>query len=125
MHPLDFVNIMILALIEGVAEILPVDATGHALLLSWLVHWRAGTIAVAIHFGAALALVAYLWREVGLIGQGLWKLRLGRVEPGSRLLGKVALAAGPWIAAGFVVDLPQPQFRDLAWVGGLTTSLPW
>ena len=122
MQPLDIVDITLLALIEGVAEVLPVDSAGHGLLLSWLVHWRAGSIGVAIHLGAALGLLAFLWRDVAAIGQGLWRLRRGRVEPGSRLFGKIILTAAPWIAATLLLDPRPPGLEDMALIGALTIA---
>ncbi len=114
-------DLVILAVVEGVADVLPIDATAHALLASKIVGWRAGTIGVAIHLGAALALFTYLWRDMGAISHGLWKLRKARVEPGIRLLVKALLAAAPWIVVtsacgGHAV----PKLSDLAVVGVTT-----
>lgn len=99
MHPLEFVDVVILALVEGVAGILPVDASGHAVLLSWLTGWKAASITVAIELGTLLALLLWLWRDILLICQGLWKLRKARIEPGTRLLAKALVASVPWILA--------------------------
>jgi undecaprenyl-diphosphatase len=117
---LELLDLVILGLVEGVADILPIDATGHSLLLARLVGWRAGTIGVSIHLGAALALLTYLWREVGLIGTGLWKLRRLRIEPGTRLLGLALLTAAPWIIANGLMGTQVPRLTDLAWVGAIT-----
>jgi len=97
LHPLEFVDVVILALTEGVAGILPLDESGHRALLAAYSGWKAGSILVAIQAGTLLALVAWLWRDMIFIGQGLWKLRKARVEPGTRLLVKALVAALPWI----------------------------
>jgi len=117
LHPLEFVDVIILALIEGVAGILPLDDSGHRALLAAVSGWQAGTIGVSIQAGALLAIILWLWRDIVLIGQGLWKLRKGRVEPGARLLTKALLAALPWILMeSWLGRLEIP----LALVGGLT-----
>lgn len=114
-------DFLVLALVEGVADALPIDATAHSLLASKILGWRAGTIGVSIHLGAALALFAFLWREVGLIGQGLWKLRKARIEPGMRLLTKVLVTAAPWVVIVTVNGHPAPpQLSDLLVVGLVT-----
>ncbi|HXP97918.1 MAG TPA: undecaprenyl-diphosphate phosphatase [Telmatospirillum sp.] len=114
-------DIVIFALAEGVADILPVDATAHSLVVAKLLGWRAGTIGAAIHLGAAFALLLYLWRDVLLIGQGLWKLRRARIEPGTSLLAKALLAAFPWLAATTLLGAaPVPGLADLVLVGAVT-----
>ncbi len=110
---------MILALIQGAAAVLPIDAGAHAQLLAHLTGWKAGSIIIAVQVGALLALLLWLWRDVALIGQGLWKLRKARVEAGARLLGKALIAAVPWIVADSL--LPPLSFHLLA-VGLITVA---
>jgi undecaprenyl-diphosphatase len=118
---LDLPDLVILALTEGVADILPIDATAHALLVSKLVGWRAGTITTAIHLGAAAALLLYLWRDIATILQGLWKLRRARIEPGTSLLAKALVCAAPWLAAVGVLGAPPvPGLSDMLLVGTVT-----
>jgi undecaprenyl-diphosphatase len=66
-------------------------------LLAAVRGWQAGSIGVAIQVGALLAILLWLWRDIVLIGQGLWRLRKGRLEAGTRLLVKALIAALPWI----------------------------
>lgn len=114
-------DLVILALVEGVADILPIDATGHALAVAKVLGWRAGTIGVAVHLGAAFAILLYLWRDVLQIGQGLWKLRRGRIEPSTHLLAEILIAAAPWLIATAVLGTPPvPGLSDLSLVGGVT-----
>jgi undecaprenyl-diphosphatase len=118
---LQLPDLVILALVEGVADVLPIDASAHALAVAKLLGWRAGTIGAAVHLGAAFALLLYLWRDVLLIGQGLWKLRRARIEPGTNLLAKALIAAMPWlIATAFLGAPPIPALADLPLVGGIT-----
>ncbi|MTJ84198.1 MAG: undecaprenyl-diphosphate phosphatase [Telmatospirillum sp.] len=114
-------DLAIIALIEGVADVLPVDATGHALAVSKLAGWRAGTIAASVHLGAALALLLYLWRDMAAIGLGLWRVRRRRIEPGTVLLLKAVTAALPWIVAVAALGaVPVPGLGDLKAVGLIT-----
>jgi undecaprenyl-diphosphatase len=115
---LNLPQLFLLALVHGVADVLPIDATAHTLLFSTLVGWRAGTIGVAIDFGAALALVVYLWRDIVSIGRGLWRLRRGRLEFGTRLLIRCLLAAAPWVVAIVILGIgPEGRVSDLLTVG--------
>lgn len=87
----------ILALIEGVADIVPIDGSAHAMIVARLLSLRAGALAPALHLGAALAVIVYFWREMSLIWSGLWKLRKLRIEPGTRLLAKMLVACLPFL----------------------------
>jgi undecaprenyl-diphosphatase len=114
-------DIVILALTEGVADVLPIDGTGHGLIVAKILGWRAGTIGAAVHLGAAFALSLYLWRDMALIGQGLWKLRRARIEPGTSLLAKALIAAAPWlIVTGLLGGVPAPSLGDLCLAGVVT-----
>ncbi len=114
-------DLVILALVEGVADALPLDATAHALVVAKLLGWRAGTIDAAIHLGAAGALLLYLWRDVLLIGQGLWKLRRARIEPGTNLLAKALITAMPWLVGTALLGAPPAAgLGDLSLVGWVT-----
>lgn len=114
---MNLLNLIILVLIEGVADVLPIDGSGHAALAAKLLGWRAGSIDIALQFGAAVALLLFLWRDIARIGIGLWRLRKQKIEDGTRLLIKVVIAAVPWIAItkichGLTLCLPE--------IGGIT-----
>lgn len=111
----------ILALVEGVADIVPIDGSAHAMIVSRLLSLRAGSLAPAFHLGAALAIALYFWRDMTLISSGLWKLRKARIEAGTRLLAKLLVAALPLILveAG-VGGFAPPSLVSVFWIGVLT-----
>jgi undecaprenyl-diphosphatase len=111
----------ILALIEGVADVIPIDASAHIQLATRLLGWRAGPLAAVLHLGTALAIMSYLWRDMAQIGIGLWRLRKARLEPGTRLLGKILLAAAPLLVAlGGVGGFQAPRITNLFALGVIT-----
>ncbi len=62
----DLVNAVLLGIIEGLTEFLPVSSTGHLLVAERLLglpdnHWEAFTI--VIQLGAILSVVAVYWRK--------------------------------------------------------------
>ena len=77
---MDLPDLGILALVEGVADIVPIDGSAHAMIVSRLLGLRANGLAPAFHLGAAFALALYFWRDMALISSGLWKLRKARIE---------------------------------------------
>ncbi len=64
----DTLNTVLLGIIEGITEFLPVSSTGHLLIAErWLGH-RSELFNVAIQAGAILAIVLIYWRRiVGLL----------------------------------------------------------
>jgi len=117
----DLPDLGLLALVAGAADILPVDSSTHAMIVARLLRLRAGTLAPALHFGVALALTLYFWREIALIASGLWKLRKARIEAGTRLLAKMLVAAIPFLLLDCgVAGFQMPEVASVFWIGVIT-----
>ncbi len=88
---------VLLAIVQGLTEFLPVSSSGHLALVE---HWLGLSemmrlpVSVALHFGTWLALLIYFRQELLLMLQGIVA---GDAE-GRRLLGYVALANGATVA---------------------------
>ena len=120
----------ILGVVEGVTEYLPVSSTGHLLVTSRLLglpseEGSAGldavnAYAIAIQFGAILAVVALFWRRFVEMLQGL----VGRNPDGRHLLEILVIAFIPSAAIGFVFNDPieevlfGPWPIVVAWIAG-------
>ncbi|MCP6313245.1 undecaprenyl-diphosphate phosphatase, partial [Klebsiella pneumoniae] len=65
---------ILLGIVEGVTEYLPVSSTGHLILASELMGYDAAQWAlfnIAIQPGAILAIVVLYWRTFMAVGRGL------------------------------------------------------
>src|SRR5512133_1094696 len=62
---MDLFQAIILGIVQGLAEPLPISSSAHLLLIPWLLGWREHTLAfdVALHGGTALAIILYFWRD--------------------------------------------------------------
>ena len=99
---------MVLGIVEGVTEFLPISSTGHlvitARILDLPTSGKAGdamkSYEIAIQFGAILAVLALYRRRVQTMAEGL----VGRSEEGRRVLIAVAIAFVPAAIVGVIGD---------------------
>lgn len=101
-------NLLLVALIQGITEFLPVSSSGHLILLPYLtgLEDQGQVIDVAAHLGTLVAVVLYFWRDVQLALVGTLRLLTGRVDtPGARLALGLLIATIPVIIAGFALKL--------------------
>jgi undecaprenyl-diphosphatase len=63
-HTMPIVQVVVLALIQGITEFLPVSSTAHLIVAPWLLGWQDPglTFDVALHVGTLLAVVGYFFR---------------------------------------------------------------
>jgi undecaprenyl-diphosphatase len=63
---METIHIIILALIQGITEFLPISSSGHLILPSGLLGWPEQGLAfdVAVHVGTLIAVVGYFRRDV-------------------------------------------------------------
>lgn len=102
----DFLQAVVLGIIEGVTEFLPISSTGHLLIAE---HWlgsRSELFNVAIQAGAILAAVLVFWPRIRQLATGLG-------EPAQRdyaaklLLAFLVTAAGGLLAKKLGASLPE------------------
>lgn len=61
---------LILGLIQGFSEFLPISSSGHLILVPWLMGWHyyGKAFDVALHAGTFVAILLYFWRDLFSIG---------------------------------------------------------
>lgn len=104
---------VVLGVIEGITEFLPISSTGHLLLAEAWLGARSDTYNIAIQAGAILAVTLIYWRRI----TGLF-LGLGQAENRDYLI-KLAVAFGITAVLGLVVkklgfELPE-TVMPIAW----------
>src|SRR6202030_825490 len=67
---------VVLAVVQGLTEFLPVSSSAHLILIPWLLHWPDGGMAfdVALHAGTLFAVILYFlgtWVSLTLNGLGI------------------------------------------------------
>ncbi|MBE1237348.1 undecaprenyl-diphosphate phosphatase [Phaeovibrio sulfidiphilus] len=97
-------NIIVLAVLQGVTEFLPISSSGHLILVPELTNWPDQGILMdmAVHVGTLAAVVLYFWRDVLAMAQGTLHILGGRRTPAARLTFMVLIATIPVVIAGFL-----------------------
>lgn len=98
-------EIIILAIIQGITEFLPISSSAHLLLPAELLGWRNQGLAfdVAVHVGSLLAVLIYLRQDVSRLTVDF--VRFGFTSnqtENSRLAWWVIVGTVPIIAIGFI-----------------------
>ncbi|AAV96992.1 undecaprenyl-diphosphate phosphatase [Ruegeria pomeroyi] len=96
-------HLILVALIQGITEFLPVSSSGHLILLPALtgLEDQGQVIDVAVHVGTLGAVVLYFWRDVRDGLAGLPRALTGRLDtPGARLAMGLIVATIPTVLAG-------------------------
>ena len=116
-------HLIILSLIQGLTEFLPVSSSGHLIIVPNILSWRDQglIIDVAVHAGSLLAVVIYLWRDLWSMTAALIDFRNLRENPNLKLAQIIIIASLPVMAAGFMVSLFVGDFaRNLEIIGWAT-----
>lgn len=98
-------QIVVLAIVQGLTEFLPISSSGHLVLVPYLAGWpdQGLVFDVAVHFGSLVAVVVYFRRDLlGLIVGGLSLFGSGPRTQDSTLALGVALGTIPAALAGLV-----------------------
>ena len=99
---LDPVQAIVLALVQGLSEFLPISSSGHLVLVPHFLDWVDQGLAfdVAIHVGTLFAVVAYFRREIAAMARAWFaSLAGGGLTPDARLAWSVIVGTIP---VGFV-----------------------
>lgn len=115
-------QLLLVAIIQGLTEFLPVSSSGHLILLPTLTGGpdQGLAIDVAVHVGTLLAVVLYFRSEVAEATIGLGRLLRGKMDtPGARLAALLILATLPVLVAGLVIKLLgiDEMLRSVAVIG--------
>ncbi len=103
---MDTVQLIVLALVQGITEFLPISSSAHLILTPWLFGWadQGVVMDIALHFGTLLAVLVYFWRDTFTLLRGSLDLCTRRwdTEP-FRRLWHVIIATLPLLPFGLLL----------------------
>ena len=102
-------QVVVLAIVQGLTEFLPISSTAHLYLTSWLLEWKTESLTfdIMLHLGTLVAVVAYFFRDwLQILGQafGLPVGRDSQLKQNRALLWLLAIGSLPIGAAGLLFD---------------------
>jgi undecaprenyl-diphosphatase len=102
-------QVIVLAIVQGLTEFLPISSTAHLYLTSWLLGWKAESLTfdIALHAGTLLAVLTYFfrdWLQIIAHGFGLQYGHDEELERNRALLWLLAIGSIPVGIAGLLFN---------------------
>ncbi|HKE28748.1 MAG TPA: undecaprenyl-diphosphatase UppP [Bryobacteraceae bacterium] len=115
---------IVLAIVQGLTEFLPISSTAHLHLTTWLLGWNAESLTfdITLHIGTLLALIVYFIGDwVQIVGQGLG-LEVGhdgQLKQNRSLLWLLVIGTIPVGLAGLAFNKQADTTWRTPWVMGV------
>jgi undecaprenyl-diphosphatase len=120
---MPILQVIVLGVIQGLTEFLPVSSTAHLYLTSWLLGWQTEALDfdIMLHVGTLLALLVYFASDwIQIIGQA-FGLRIGRdneLRLNHMLLWLLVIGTIPIAVIGFLFNKQAEGVWRTPWVMG-------
>lgn len=115
---MEWLQIIVLSLIQGLTEFLPVSSSAHLILPTLLSDWPDQGLAfdIAVHVGSLLAVLAYFRSEMAQFAiSGTRLLTQRRYDEHTELLLKIVVATLPVVIVGyFLKGWVESELRSVA-----------
>ena len=115
---MPILQVILLAIVQGLTEFLPISSTAHLYLSSWLLGWQTESLNfdIMLHLGTLIAIVLYFFRDwVQIVGQALG-VQIGHddeLKQHRALLWLLALGSIPIGVAGLLFNkLAESEWRS-------------
>lgn len=105
---MTFLQQLLIAIVQGITEFLPISSSGHLILIPQLTSWpdQGPMIDVAVHIGSLLAIIIYFFRDVrGLAQGGFASVGIGKADDQRRLFLWILIGTIPAVAVGLFLML--------------------
>ena len=110
-------HLIILAIIQGITEFIPVSSSAHLILFPNLISFddQGLVIDVAVHFGSLLAVCIYLWKEILYMFTGSIFINVYNFSR-YRLLMLILIGSLPLVFVGYLINM-----YNFSWLRSINT----
>ncbi|HAU30773.1 MAG: Undecaprenyl-diphosphatase [Desulfotomaculum sp. 46_296] len=120
---MSFLEAVILGVVQGLGEFLPISSSAHLVLVPWFFGWHDPglTFDVALHVGTLVALVAFYWKDwLLLIKEGFSRPSTSQ----GRLFWTLVVATVPGALFGyFLEEQAETVFREPLLIGSMLIAM--
>jgi undecaprenyl-diphosphatase len=98
-------QIIVLAVVQGITEFLPISSSGHLILIPFLTGWpdQGQFTDVMTHLGTLLAVLIYFWRDVWHLILGTLNLFRGKITHDGKLALYILAGTIPAVLFGYTL----------------------
>ena len=104
---MSWLQIIVLAIVQGLTEFLPISSSGHLILAPAFFGWSDQGLSfdIAVHFGSLIAVCAYFRRDVSRLLTGAGLILNGRIDsPKAQLAWCIGIGTIPAALAGLAFN---------------------
>lgn len=115
---MTIIQIIMLGLIQGATEFIPVSSSAHLLLVPWLLQWEiipSLGFDVILHLGTLTAVLIYFWKDWLAMGRSVlrWPVKRDSSDPNLKLVGLLILGTIPAaVIGGLFEDFFEEMFQN-------------
>ena len=113
-------QLVVLAVVQGITEFLPISSEGHLILTSKVLGWpdQGLMIDLATNAGTLAAVIVFFWRDLMHLLKGLGERGPQSTRP---LVGMLIAATIPVCIVGYAIHEIGPDFLRQPWIIASTT----
>ena len=106
---MDLLQSIVLGIVQGITEFLPISSTAHLALVPWFFRWNDPGLAfnVALHLGTLAAVLYYFWRDwatiIADLAKGICSASFEK-NPNGKLGIFIIIATIPGAISGFIFE---------------------
>ena len=126
---MPLLHAIILGIVQGLTEFLPVSSSGHLILVPWLFGWDDlardpdlnRTFDVALHIGTFVGALVYFRDDIATFARAAWRSvrRRSVEEPEERMAWLLVLSAVPAGVVGLLLDSVVEEHLGAEWLIGV------
>ncbi len=120
---MDLLRAVVLGVVQGLTEFLPISSSAHLAIVPKLLGWEdpGAAYTAVVQIGTELAVILYFWRDIWTIGSG-WVRGVfsasARQENEWRMGWFIIIGSLPIVVLGLLLqDLIDSEFRNLVVIG--------
>ncbi|MCL6477762.1 MAG: undecaprenyl-diphosphatase UppP [Peptococcaceae bacterium] len=114
---MSFWEAVIMGVVQGLGEFLPISSSAHLVLTPWVFGWRDPGLAfdVALHIGTLVAVLSFFWQDwIVMVRDGIFNRKTAE----GRMFWYLVVATAPGAAFGYLFeDYIATVFRNPTLIG--------